>query len=52
LRKAAAISSIAGSLITRWAWVYAGRASSKDPKVPLQLTGPPRPDAKQIPQDK
>jgi formate-dependent nitrite reductase membrane component NrfD len=52
LRKAAAISSIAGSLITRWAWVYAGRASSKDPKVPLQLPGPPRPDAKQIPQDK
>ena len=52
LRKAAAISSIAGSLITRWAWVYAGRASSKDPKVPLQLPGPPRPDAKQIPQDR
>jgi formate-dependent nitrite reductase membrane component NrfD len=52
LRRAAAISSIAGSLITRWAWVYAGRASSKDPKVPLQLPGPPRPDAKQIPQDK
>jgi formate-dependent nitrite reductase membrane component NrfD len=52
LRKAAAISSIAGSLITRWAWVYAGRASSKDPKVPLQLPGPPRPDAKQIPHDK
>jgi formate-dependent nitrite reductase membrane component NrfD len=52
LRRVAAISSIAGSLITRWAWVYAGRASSKDPKVPLQLPGPPRPDARQIPQDK
>jgi formate-dependent nitrite reductase membrane component NrfD len=52
LRRAAAISSIAGSLITRWAWVYAGRASSKDPRVPLQLPGPPRPDARQIPQDK
>jgi formate-dependent nitrite reductase membrane component NrfD len=52
LRKAAAISSIAGSLVTRWAWVYAGRASSKDPKVPLELPGPARPDAKQIPQDK
>jgi formate-dependent nitrite reductase membrane component NrfD len=52
LRKAAAISSIAGSLITRWAWVYAGRASSKDPKVPLQLPGPARPDARQIAQDK
>jgi formate-dependent nitrite reductase membrane component NrfD len=51
-RRAAAISSIAGSLITRWAWVYAGRASSKDPKVPLQLPGPARPDTRQISQDK
>jgi formate-dependent nitrite reductase membrane component NrfD len=52
LRRAAAISSVAGSLITRFAWVYAGRASSKDPSVPLQLPGPPRPDTSQISQDK
>ena len=52
LRKAAAISSVVGSLLTRFAWVYAGRASSKDPKVPLQLPGPARPDVKQIPADK
>jgi formate-dependent nitrite reductase membrane component NrfD len=52
LRKAAAISSVAGSLITRWAWVYAGRASSKDLKVPLQLPGSPRPDIKQVSLDK
>jgi formate-dependent nitrite reductase membrane component NrfD len=52
LRRAAAISSVAGSLITRWAWVYAGRASSKDPKVPLQLPGPARPDITQVPEDK
>jgi formate-dependent nitrite reductase membrane component NrfD len=51
-RKAAAISSIIGSLVTRWAWVYAGRASSKDPKVPLQLPGPARPDMMQVSQDK
>jgi len=52
LRRAAGISSIAGSLLTRFAWIYAGRASSKDPKVPLQLPGPASPDAKQIPADK
>jgi formate-dependent nitrite reductase membrane component NrfD len=52
LRRAAAISSVAGSLITRWAWVYAGRASSKDPKVPLELPGPARADTTQISQDK
>jgi formate-dependent nitrite reductase membrane component NrfD len=52
MRKAAAIISIAGSLITRWAWVYAGRTSSKDPTVPLQLPSAPRPDIRQIPSDK
>ncbi len=37
LRKAAAISSIAGSLLTRWAWIQAGQVSADDPSVPLQL---------------
>jgi len=52
MRKAADVISIAGSLITRWAWVYAGRTSSKDPTVPLQLPSAPRPDIRQIPSDK
>lgn len=37
LRRAAAISSIAGSLLTRWAWVHAGKISADDNSVPLQL---------------
>jgi len=37
LRRAAAISSLAGSLLTRWAWVHAGKISAADPSVPLQL---------------
>lgn len=40
LRRAAAIASIAGSLLTRWAWIHAGRVSADDPSVPLQL--PPK----------
>lgn len=36
LRKAAAISAIAGSLLTRVAWVHAGHASARDWKLPLQ----------------
>lgn len=36
LRRAAAISSLAGSLLTRWAWIRAGKASADDPAVPLQ----------------
>lgn len=39
LRRAAAISSLAGSLLTRWAWVHAGKLSADDPSVPLQLSG-------------
>jgi hypothetical protein len=35
LRKAAAMSSIAGSLITRAAWIAAGRVSAKDPRLEL-----------------
>lgn len=36
-RRAAALSSLAGSLLTRWAWVRAGRSSAEDASVPLQL---------------
>jgi hypothetical protein len=38
-RKAAAASSLLGSLITRMAWVEAGKASSRDLRVPLALDG-------------
>jgi hypothetical protein len=37
LRKVAAASSVAGSLVTRFAWTEAGKASAADPAVPLQL---------------
>jgi formate-dependent nitrite reductase membrane component NrfD len=40
LRKAAAISSLAGSVVTRFAWVQAGKASAQDPRIPLQLDKP------------
>lgn len=36
LRRAAAMSSIAGSLITRIAWIYAGHVSARDWRLPLQ----------------
>jgi hypothetical protein len=35
LRKAAAISGIAGSLLTRIAWIYAGHVSARDWRLPL-----------------
>ena len=38
LRRAAAWSSIAGSLLTRFGWVQAGRASARDHCIPLGLT--------------
>ena len=41
LRQVAAISSIAGSLITRIAWIYAGHVSARDWKLPLRLDGIP-----------
>ena len=37
LRKTAAVSSIAGSLLTRVAWVYAGHVSSRNLQLPLEL---------------
>jgi hypothetical protein len=39
-RRAAAVSALAGSFITRVAWVAAGRVSAEDPVVPLDLPGP------------
>lgn len=38
LRKWAAWASLAGSLITRFAWVRAGHASAKDFRLPLQIS--------------
>ena len=40
LRKAAAISSLAGSILTRVAWVYAGRVSARDWRLPLEIGEP------------
>jgi hypothetical protein len=37
LRRAAAWCSIAGSLLTRFGWVRAGRASARDHRIPLEL---------------
>jgi len=37
LRKTAAASAIAGSLLTRIAWIYAGHVSAKDWKLPLGI---------------
>ncbi len=38
-RRAAAVSSLIGSLITRYAWIEAGKKSAQDPAIPLQLEG-------------
>jgi hypothetical protein len=37
LRKSAALSAVAGSLLTRIAWIYAGHVSARDWKVPLGI---------------
>lgn len=37
LHTAAAVSALAGSFVTRLAWVEAGRASANNPSVPLEL---------------
>lgn len=42
LRRAAAVSSIAGSVLTRIGWVRAGHASAKDWRLPLQDKQQPR----------
>lgn len=41
LRQAAAACSIAGSLLTRFGWVEAGKASARDYAVPLELNKAP-----------
>lgn len=38
-QRAAAASTLLGSLITRFAWVEAGKVSSRDAAVPLELDG-------------
>ncbi|HTV55844.1 MAG TPA: hypothetical protein VMI06_13150, partial [Terriglobia bacterium] len=38
LRRVAAFSTVLGSLLTRYAWVRAGRASARNPALPLQPT--------------
>lgn len=38
-RRAAAVSALAGSLLTRFGWVEAGKASADDPSIPLGLPG-------------
>ena len=42
LRKWAAISAVAGSLLTRIAWIYAGHVSARDWRGPLEIAHPPR----------
>ena len=37
LRRMAAVSSIAGSLITRIAWIHAGHVSTRDWRLPLEI---------------
>ena len=39
-RVAAASVSLAGSMITRVAWIEAGKVSSEDPREPLRLPEP------------
>ncbi len=41
LRRLASVSSIAGSLITRIAWVQAGHASAKNYRLPLEIPEKP-----------
>ena len=43
LRRAAALSSIAGSLLTRFGWIEAGKASARDYALPLQDSSPVTP---------
>jgi hypothetical protein len=37
LRTAASVSAVAGSLLTRIAWIYAGHVSARDWKLPLEI---------------
>jgi formate-dependent nitrite reductase membrane component NrfD len=40
LRRLAAMSAVAGSLLTRIGWIYAGHASAKDWTTPLEIPHP------------
>lgn len=42
LRRMAAMSSLAGSMLTRWGWFRAGFASAKDYRIPLQQKQMPK----------
>jgi hypothetical protein len=33
----AAVASLAGSLLTRFGWVEAGKVSARNPRIPLAL---------------
>jgi hypothetical protein len=53
LRRVAAVSSIAGSMLTRIAWVHAGHVSARDWRLPLEVEAPdaspkPQPRAQPI----
>jgi len=37
LRRVAAVASLAGSLLTRFGWVEAGKVSARNPRIPLAL---------------
>jgi Polysulfide reductase len=37
IRKLAAISTVVGSILTRYGWVHAGRASARDWRLPLEI---------------
>jgi hypothetical protein len=39
LRRSAAICSVLGSLLTRWAWIEGGKNSAMDARIPLGLGG-------------
>jgi formate-dependent nitrite reductase membrane component NrfD len=41
LRRAAAWSSVAGSICTRVGWIYAGHESARDWRIPLEIKEPP-----------
>jgi hypothetical protein len=41
LRRAAAWSSIAGSIFTRVGWIYAGHESARDWRIPLEIKQTP-----------
>ncbi|HET9742029.1 MAG TPA: NrfD/PsrC family molybdoenzyme membrane anchor subunit [Terriglobales bacterium] len=51
LRRAAAASTVAGSLFTRIGWVRAGHASARDYRLPLQLATKSTPTVAQLPNE-